>query len=189
MSNSIWEEKRIRRAQLRALAGTVSEEERTAAGARIAETVTALPSWQTAGTVLLFWGMAGEPDTSLLIREALRAGKQVLLPRCLSGGRMEAVPFAPDRPMQRGAYGIPELEGEAFQGNPDLVLVPCVSAAPDGRRLGHGKGYYDRYLPEHPGNRICLCLDRLISDDLPITPEDVRMPCVVTEKRIFYAAE
>ena len=64
---------------------------------------------------------------------------------------------------------------------PDLILVPCVAAAMDGRRLGHGAGYYDRFLAGRGAKTFCLCFGRLLREDLPAGPEDIRMDAVVTE--------
>jgi 5-formyltetrahydrofolate cyclo-ligase len=95
---------------------------------------------------------------------------------------MEAVPLAPDAPLGPDAFGLPCPQGPAFREDPDLVLVPCVSATRHGARLGRGAGCYDRYLARHPGTGICLCFEPLLSDALPEGPWDIRIPLVLTEK-------
>ena len=64
---------------------------------------------------------------------------------------------------------------------PDLILVPCVAAARDGRRLGHGAGYYDRYLEGRGAETVCLCFRSCLRDDLPACGHDVRMDRVITD--------
>jgi len=163
----------------------LTEAERAEAGRAMACVVRRLPPWKAARTVLLFWSLPTEPDTSPLIRLALEESKTVLLPRCVSPEDMEAVPYTRDTELKPGPFGIPFPEGAAFPGSPDLVLVPCVSASPEGVRLGHGAGYYDRYLSAHPGHWICLCLARMVTPDLPAAGHDIRMPWVVTENGIL----
>ena len=63
----------------------------------------------------------------------------------------------------------------------DLIVVPCVSASTGGKRLGHGAGYYDRFLAHSSGNAICLCFERMLRDDIPMDEYDVWMPAVLTE--------
>ena len=170
------------RVRLKARAMQLPPADSAAAGRDIAEHLLSSPLWQDARTVFLFRSLPSEPDTAPLIGAARAEGKTVLLPRCVSPEEMEAVPFLPDTPLQAGAYGIPYPEGPAFEGDPDLVLVPCLSVTRQGVRLGRGAGYYDRYLARHPGKRICLCLDRMLSDSLPEGPFDVRVSLVLTEK-------
>ena len=155
------------------------------ASRRIGEKVLALPAWEQAGTVMLYVSMAAEPDTRELIAVAIRAGKRVLLPRCTAGRQMEAVPFTGWDQMTDNAYGIPEPTGEAAAEKPEVILVPCVAATPAGGRLGHGAGYYDRFLRNQPGHTVCLCFDEFLTEELPEEKWDIFMETVITEKEIY----
>lgn len=67
-------------------------------------------------------------------------------------------------------------------GEIDLVVCPGVAFTADGRRLGRGRGYYDRYLgdPVFRGFRVGVCYAHQLVDDLPVEPHDVRMDRVIT---------
>lgn len=178
--NDIPGKKAALRKEIRARAALLTEEYRRRESAGIAERTLAQPVWKEAGIVFLYWSLPSEPDTSPLREAALREGKRVLLPRCLPSGEMAAVPWRPDAPMIPGAFGIPAPAGSPFEGDPDLVVVPCLSAALSGARLGHGKGYYDRYLAAHPGvPTLCLCFRALLSEEIPMDAFDRRMDRVI----------
>lgn len=55
----------------------------------------------------------------------------------------------------------------------------------DGRRLGHGKGYYDNYLKKlstkfpNKAFTIGLSLKEQIVDDLPMTENDYKLDAVL----------
>ena len=59
----------------------------------------------------------------------------------------------------------------------DVVLVPGVAFARDGRRLGRGGGYYDRFLAALPStvHLVGICDSRQVRDDLPSEAHDVRV--------------
>ena len=155
------------------------------ASRKITERVLALPEWDRAGTVMAYAAMEGEPDTRELITAAVQAGKRVLLPRCADGKRLEAVPFAGWERTERNAYGIPEPKGEATEEKPDVILIPCVAATAKGTRLGHGAGYYDRFLQNQKGYRVCLCFEEFLMEELPQEEWDIPMEAVITEKESY----
>ena len=173
------------RQELRRLAADLEPEVRKEADRRIAARVLALPSWKTAKTVLCFVSMPREPDTRLLLEAALAEGKVLLLPRCYGGGRMRALPVRNLDALEPGCLGIPEppepAEPAENDSEPDLILVPCVGAGLDGRRLGNGAGYYDRYLAEHGGEKDCLCYRACLRDNLPQDEHDILMDRVITD--------
>lgn len=177
------EKQRVRQEAQAASAG-LTEAYRREASREITRQVLALPSWKQAGTVMAYWSMPTEPDTRELMQAALREGKTLLLPRCLDRTRMAAFPVEDPAALRPGILGIPEPEPPASGTEipePDLILVPCVAAAPHGARLGHGAGYYDRFLAEHPGRTVCLCFRALLRADLPMEGTDILMDLVVSD--------
>ena len=177
------EKQRIRQ-EVRMISGQLTPEYRREASREITRQVLALPFWKEAGTVMAYWSMPSEPDTRELMETALREGKTLLLPRCLDAGRMAALPVKDLDGLKPGALGIPEPEPAAAGSEipePDLILVPCMAAAPHGVRLGHGAGYYDRFLAEHPGKAVCLCFRALLRADLPAEETDIITDLVITE--------
>ena len=66
----------------------------------------------------------------------------------------------------------------------DVVLVPAVALDERGYRIGHGKGYYDALLPELPNaRRIGMIFDFQLIAEVPITPGDVPVHVIVTDRR------
>ncbi|MBO2517601.1 MAG: 5-formyltetrahydrofolate cyclo-ligase [Clostridiales bacterium] len=140
-----------------------------------------------AGAVFCYVSTAREPDTRRLIRALCGAGKRVCVPRCLDGGRMEAVLITGERDLIPGRFGIPEPLPGLPVIPPEKVcvcVIPCLSAGADGVRLGHGGGYYDRWLAACPGRKICLCFEALRREGLPTGEHDISVDALVTEKGI-----
>ena len=65
----------------------------------------------------------------------------------------------------------------------DFVLVPGVAFDLDGRRLGRGKGYYDRLLATVTGAACGVAFDRQIVPRVPSEPHDARLNCILTPTR------
>ena len=177
------EKQRIRQ-EARRISGQLTPEYRQEASREITRQVLELPFWKEAGTVMAYWSMPSEPDTRELMETALREGKTLLLPRCLDASRMAALPVRDLAGLKPGILGIPEPEqvpAGTEVPEPDLILVPCMAAAPHGARLGHGAGYYDRFLAEHTGKAVCLCFRALLRADLPAEGTDFITDLVITD--------
>jgi 5-formyltetrahydrofolate cyclo-ligase len=65
----------------------------------------------------------------------------------------------------------------------DLIVVPGLAFTRDGRRLGRGGGYYDRYLASLPAEvmKLGVCFHCQLVDSLPLESHDQRVHAVVTE--------
>ena len=119
------------------------------------------PSFLSSETVFTYVSMEEEPDTRELISTALSMGKEVFVPRCIPGKerQMEAVPIRSWEDLEEGTLGILEPKKEIAGSERrqfSLMLIPCVAADRRGGRLGHGAGYYDRFLKDAGGRKLCL---------------------------------
>ena len=147
-----------------------------AAGAACAH-LSALPPYRSAATVLWYVSMPSELATGRAIEAALAEGKRVAVPWCdgddLGLWRLESMDE-----LEPGTWGIPEppparrreperrISPEAL----DLVVVPGLAFDRRGRRLGHGKGYYDRLLARSPAVRAGLCYGAQVFPEVPAGP-------------------
>ena len=124
-----------------------------------------------------------------LLAEAERLGKTVAYPVCGEGFTLTAAVPEPDG-WEAGAYGIrtPILTKSRLLAPEelDLVLVPCTAFDAACRRVGMGKGYYDRYLPRCQ-NAVTLGVafevqrvERAAAD-----PHDRQLDSYATEEKIY----
>ena len=174
------------RARWKAWARSLPDRYLPEAGRAMADMVLTCRAFAKAETVMLFVSMPGEPDTRWLVEEAVRRGKKVLLPRCEDESRMIPLPFNGWDRLIPGRWSIPEPEETNLPvPEPDVIVVPCMAATREGKRLGHGAGYYDRFLMDRKAVRICLCPEKLLAEDLPTGPLDAQMDLVITENSVF----
>lgn len=157
------------------------------AGREIARQVASLPEYQEADTVFAFCGTDREINTRPLLMQVLSDGKRLFLPRCTALGTIEAREIGSLDCLRIGRYGITEPPADSPVADPSaisLCLVPCLAADRNGNRLGHGGGYYDRYLPACHGAAILLCPEQLIMESIPRETHDYPFSVVVTERGI-----
>lgn len=156
--------------------------------------LSALAAYRAAATVLWYAALPTEVATVPGIEAALAEGKRVAVPWCdgdeLALWRIEAVDE-----LEPGTWGIPEpaaarRRDPARQVAPaevELAVVPGLAFDRRGRRLGHGKGYYDRLLARSPALRAGLCYGAQVFPEVPAGPRDAVMDVVVTEEGAFRA--
>lgn len=188
-SDDLNAQKQAARRAARQQLAQISPQEFSAIGAAMWQTLQAQPAWQNAESVFCFVGALHEPDTMPILQEALSAGKQLLVPRIAGPGQMQLVPLQSLEQLQPGAFGILE-PGQALPAVPagsgvQLAVLPCLAAARSGARLGHGGGYYDRFLANYSGRRLILCPEALLAQSLPTGPLDEPAQAVLTEKALY----
>lgn len=149
-----------------------------------------LPKLASASVILSYLASETEADLHLLNRALSEAGKTLAFPVSHAGGSMEArVPLS-ENDIETGLFGIkspvPERSSFVNPGDIDLVLVPCVAFDSGCRRLGHGGGYYDRYLPLCKNARfIAAAFEVQKAEKICTGSLDFRMDAVVTELTIY----
>jgi 5-formyltetrahydrofolate cyclo-ligase len=175
------------RRQVRESVRAMSAEERAAASVELCQRLRSEAIWQSARSVLCFAPLQDEPDIMPLIEEALSARKTLALPRFDAGtGRYSAACVSARSELVAGAFGAlePRAGCPALALNPlDLVLVPGVAFDFAGRRLGRGKGFYDRLLAEVRGHKCGVAFDGQLVAQLPEEPHDVRVDSILTPTR------
>lgn len=77
-------------------------------------------------------------------------------------------------------HGICEPRQNAPLIIPDLVIVPGLAFTKKGKRLGRGKGHYDRYLSQYAPHTISLVFSWQLFEDLPTEPHDVQIDQVLS---------
>jgi 5-formyltetrahydrofolate cyclo-ligase len=183
----------------RCLAGLPPEEFRSE-GSKAAAVLKQVPLWVYYRTVLLFLSFKSEIDTFPLLEAALEDNKKVFAPRIEEASiRFYRVSSA-QGPWQYGFFGIPEPEeaengeGALEEGDfPALVITPGLAFDRQGRRLGRGGGYYDRFFAEldKAGWEYCalgFCLAAQIKAEIPAEEQDKLMNGIVSSGGFIPAA-
>lgn len=179
--------KAVLRARLveQAAAQGIDLQRRRQEGNLLRDAVVALSEVREAKGVALFVGVGHEPDTSPLF-EALdpvpRWFPKVRGPASLGWAVVDDL-----EQLVEGAFGIrapAQSQLDVLPASVDVVFVPGVAFDRGGRRLGWGRGYYDRALRHVPNAmRIGLCApDRLLDEPVPVEDHDVPMHAVVTPR-------
>lgn len=147
------------------------------------------PRLAEARTILAYYSLPDEVNTHQLIDDLLADGKTVLLPTVIGEGLMEWHVYSSKSELKNGAFGIGESAGELYSGfskytSPSekqmIALVPGVAFDAVGRRLGRGKGYYDRFLAAHPHiYKIGVCFDFQRVMEVPVDEQDVPVDEVI----------
>ena len=186
---TIAEEKQAQRTAGRAARKALYAPQRAAANAALCRRVLELDAYRTAHTLLLYAAFGGEADLAAVAAEAARQGKTVAYPVCGEGFTLTAaVPGADGWAV--GQYGIrtPILTKSRLLAPEelDLVLVPCTAFDAACRRVGMGKGYYDRYLPRcQNAVTLGIALEVQRVPRAAVDAHDQRLDAFVTERGIY----
>ncbi len=140
-------------------------------------------SFKGAHSFFLYNASGSEAATGGIAARLLAEGKEVYFPR-VEGKTMAPVRYT-GQALRRGAFGIGEPSGEPYGGTPDVCVLPLLAADGEFFRLGHGGGYYDRYLSGKEIYKVGLGYDFQLVGNVPHEPHDVRLDALVTDKRIL----
>lgn len=152
-----------------------------------ANRVVVQPAFILAKTILAYHAFSGELDVTLICETAAALGKRVAFPVCKENGILIAsLPL--NGKTGKNRYGIDEpIASQIIEpGELDLVIVPCVAFDMKLMRIGWGKGYYDRYLPQCVNAvYIGAAFEEQRVEDIPAEPWDRPMHAVITDAGVY----
>lgn len=149
--------------------------------------------YKTANTILSYMALQDEVNISnkLLYKE-----KKLYIPKVkMDTTEMDFYKYTSTSLLKTGSYNIqePSEKEELFTiknytaYGKILVLIPGRAFTKDGKRLGRGKGYYDRFLSELlqtvPKKNIILagvCFPPQILPNLPTDKYDIKLDTIFT---------
>lgn len=126
------------------------------------------------------------PDEINIFPLVTSLGCRVVLPRITASSPeeslMEFYDYSPEE-ICDGAFGIREPQGKrAVKADEiDLMIVPGVAFTRSGKRLGRGKGYYDRYIAREGFRAFCIgvCHSCQLRESLPTEEFDQKMDMII----------
>ena len=183
------DKRRVRNA-VRGARDAVSVDVREEWAERVVRRFLELPEVARARTVMLFWSFGSEVPTASLIERLHARGVVVALPR-IEAGALVPIPFAPGDPTSTTTFGAEEPVADARldPSTIDVVAVPGVAFDREGRRIGYGGGYYDRFLRGLPAFTVGLVFGlQVVEEDLPAGRFDLPVDAIVTEDEIIRAS-
>ncbi|HKK95452.1 MAG TPA: 5-formyltetrahydrofolate cyclo-ligase [Anaerovoracaceae bacterium] len=178
------QEKRELRNKAKAIYDSLDEEYKSDSSDKIINSIIETEAYKNAEFIFTFVGTKDEVDTKALIEKAINDGKKIAVPQCIDKGKMVAKEIKSFNDLSKGNYGILEpLVGYNYvnKSKIDLGIIPCVAADKEGNRLGHGGGYYDRYLSETEFECFLVCFDMLVFDQIPTYEYDIKFNNLITE--------
>lgn len=175
------------RADAMARRDALSEAERTAASALIAERALAVIEPLKPAVIAVYRAIRTEVVPDAIIEWALARGLAVVLPAVQDATTLVFRRYQAGDPLALGGFGTLSPPPGAPEIDPDLIVTPMVAFDREGVRIGHGRGYYDRgVLGLHAkGLRpILVGLAFAVQEVGAILaePHDSRMDWIVTEK-------
>ncbi len=182
------------RQDIQAKRKALSPEECAAVSEKIAERLWLSLKNVVQRKIALYRALPGEVDPKFLIEKFFKKNSELHFPRIsdFKSRAMEMIAVTQKdlekHPWKKTDSGIEEPSGKKILPPQalELVLVPGLAFGLSGERIGHGYGFYDRYLQRCPdAYRVGICFDFQISPTLEQAIHDQPMDWVISERREY----
>lgn len=175
-------DKKSLRKEVKARVGALSSTQKKEYSAEITRLV--IPLLSGAESVFVYLSTENEADTADIIKYLWQEGKRVFVPK-VSGGNMLLSPYKKGDTLIRGDFGLRETAGDTIEFyGADVNIIPLVAYDLNRNRLGHGGGYYDKYLALAKGKTYALAFSAQCTDKIEAEQHDVKPNLIITEKGI-----
>ena len=147
-----------------------------------------LGEFKNATYVMFYIATYQEVETTFAIEHAQKMGKKIVVPTVLVREKRMIASLVKDlrRELSPGPFDILQPKKKYIREVPyesiDLVVVPGLAFDRQGKRLGRGAGYYDKFLAMLPKRtpRIGLAFDFQVLKSLPTLSHDISVDKVIS---------
>ena len=176
-----FSEKNEIRNKMKNLRLVLPEPVRRSAASEVFERLERTAAFMLADRIMMYHSLPDELYTHDFLRK-WSGKKRFYLPR-INGVDLEVLPYEESR-LELGTFHIEEPSGNEITDPEEIemVVVPAVAYDRKGRRLGRGKGFYDRFLKTTKATKVGIGYEFQLVDELPSEPHDIPMDIVITQK-------
>lgn len=148
----------------------------------ILKKIESLPSFVEANSVLLYHALPDEVQTEAFLKKWC-GKKRIVLP-VVNGEDLVLRVYAPEC-VKVGYCSIlePTDTEEVMPCDIDLAVIPGVAFDVECNRLGRGRGFYDRLLPELKCELVGLGFDFQVVECVPMEHFDRKLSVLMTETK------
>ncbi|XP_043794431.1 5-formyltetrahydrofolate cyclo-ligase [Apis laboriosa] len=184
------------RKKMKNIIAQLSTEEKERQSMKVFKKLCSLSQFQNSKRISLYLSTKNEIDTIPILKHIFETKKEVFIPR-YNGKEMEMVKlFSMEDyetlPLTKWNIKQPNYnenrENALETGGLDLILLPGLAFTTNGKRLGHGMGYYDKFLElclkkqQNKPHLIAVAFNEQIWEDIPTSENDIVLDLVLTEK-------
>lgn len=154
------------------------------------EILKSMDEFKNSSAVLLYYPINNEISPLPIFSLAKSMNKAVAFPACdrergtLVFRRIEDISEL--IPASYGLFEPDESREEIETDVRTLCIVPGIAFSRDGKRIGYGRGYYDRFLKDFKGKSVGFCYSELLFDSIPTEEHDLPVSFIVTQDEIIY---
>lgn len=151
--------------------------------------------YKNANNIMVYITLENENEvpTEPIIDDLLNKGKRIFIPLTVHKTKELIVSELKnvEKDLKVGNFGVMEPKKETTRPvDPsilDIVIVPGVVFDKKGYRIGHGAGYYDRFLPglSKKTTTVSLAFDMQLIDKVPTERHDIAVEYIITEKQFI----
>lgn len=157
----------------------LSSEEKTKIESQIYHNLFSSKYWMQAEVIGVTISQGNEWETRPIIETGKKHGKKIVVPKCFPNeSKLLFYYLESFQQLEKVYFGLlepnPAVSMQVESNNIDLIIVPGLLFDQLNYRIGHGGGYYDRFLADYTGKTLALAWKQQIIES--ISPESFDVP-------------
>ncbi|MFA6866477.1 MAG: 5-formyltetrahydrofolate cyclo-ligase [Clostridia bacterium] len=161
----------------------ISNENKAKFSLEICNKIIELECYKRAKSIFIYKALDNEVCLDKLIDDSLDKGKIVAVP--ITRQEIHLIKIDKTTQFEKKLFDVREPTFGEEINDVDLAIVPMVAFDKNCNRVGHGKGYYDRFLAKHKCIKIGVAFEMQQIINCEVKSTDVAMDMIITEKSKF----